>query len=146
MEYGKVYKEQKNILDNFEVDKANIILGRSIALLKLQSFFTVLEEKEKKQKIEGLYTLPWGTAHHSNYSLLFKGHMIEHPKSFMIVQNKEFLEEVLQTEEDEVFSFDFNVVQIDAQENGELLFRTYTKQQAKILSQNQDLRDFSLSI
>lgn len=149
MEETRAYvREKENMEDNFDLNKTNILLGKSSAILRFQMLFSTLKENGRFKNNE-LFVLPVESYHHSNYINHFKGYVTDFPHSFILVQNKEFLETIVNIPEDryDVVSFDFNIVQVDKIEiegKETLLFKTFSKQEAKeLLDKGIDLRDFS---
>ena len=139
IEYGKICEEKENILDNFDLNKANVLLGRSEAVLRFFNQFSKIKDKENLEFL----VLPVETYHHSNYINHFKGALIEHTNPFVLIQNKEFLEDILnmQMDKTDLVHFDFNVTQMERcflgeEEKETLLFKTFSKEKAKNMINN----------
>lgn len=154
-----------NIHNYIDFNKTNIVLGKGYAI---QELVFLLQEAQKTNKIENEFDfLPSPVVHHENYDTHFKGHLWEHKNPIIFVQNKEFLEAVLQSVDSgfNIVSTNFNLIQVDLKpirdKEGQLTFidnpaggkdvkteiviKTYEKKEAKrlFIDEHIDLRDVS---
>lgn len=149
-------KTKKNLSQNnvfwkqFDLNKTNILLGQAIALY---NFHVKFNEAKKNDEINNeLIALPLPTYHHKNYQAHFKGAILENKNPFIIVQNKEFLEEILALNDDDsmLVNCDFNIIQVSYNEELEgtdeaFSFNILTKKEVKealMREPSLDLRDF----
>lgn len=153
----------EQLKNEININKTNIILGKSYAIQKLVHLLLIAQET--KEIVNDFDFLPSPVVHHENYDTNFKGFLWEHTNPIIFVQNKEFLETCLMSIDTgyKIVSTDFNVIQVDLKpirdENNnlmfetdpegnkevkaELVFKTYSKEEAKklMIDENIDLRD-----
>jgi hypothetical protein len=155
----------ENLKTKIDLNKTNIVLGKGYAIKELVH---LIQDAQKAETIENDFDfLPSPVVHHENYEINFKGFLWEHKNPIIFVQNKEFLEACLNSTDNRlsVISTDFNVVQVDLEPirdeegnltfttdsqgnkevNAKLVFKTYSKEDAKelMIEKNIDLREVS---